>query len=108
MAQLRLHITPQSYPGKWSVYLVLALMISFLVFRLLAEIPLIHQPAESFFNHIGLTLQALFIIGAGIGAFCSGITAMIKDGEKSLLVLVSTIIGFIILIYSIEELLSLS
>ena len=107
MAQLRLHLTPQSYPGKWSVYLVLALMISFLVFRLLAEIPLIHQPAESFFNHVGLTLQALFIIGAGIGAFCSGITAMIKDGEKSLLVLASTLIGLIILIYSIEELVSL-
>ena len=107
MAQLRLHVTPQSYPGKWSVYLVLALMISFLVFRLLAEIPLIHQPAESFFNHVGLTLQALFIIGAGIGAFCSGITARINDGEKSLLVLASTLIGLIILIYSIEELASL-
>lgn len=107
MAQPRLHLTPQSYPGKWSVYLVFALMISFLVFRLLAEIPLIHQPAESFFNHVGLTLQALFIIGAGIGAFCSGITAIIKDGEKSLLVLVSTLIGLVILIYSIEEVVSL-
>ncbi|HEY0751357.1 MAG TPA: hypothetical protein VGD26_09380 [Chitinophagaceae bacterium] len=104
MAQLRLHITPQSYPGKWSVYLVLALMISFLFFRLLAEIPLIHQPSESFFNHVGLTLQALFIIGAGIGAFWTGITAMIKDGEKSLLVLISTLIGLVIFIYSIEEL----
>ena len=102
-------IIPKTTLGKWSVGLIVAMLLLFIVgmsftnslYRsvsaggtILADIAA--RPA--------LALTMLAGMAAGISGFITGLLAIVKQKENALLVYVSTVIGGLIMLFLVGEL----
>jgi hypothetical protein len=84
---VRISILPKTSLGRWSVGLV----VTFILFFVLAEVILGPGP-----NYNMALAVALSIVAAGIGVaiFVTGLISIIKSKERSILVFLTTAIGF--------------
>jgi cation transport ATPase len=85
MAKQPWTIIPGTLPGTWSVWLITAMLILFIIGSSCPE---------------GLTVFALTMIAVmvtGISAFITGLLAFLRKKEKALLVLISTAIGMLLI-----------
>jgi len=101
-------ITPKTTLGKWSVGLIIAMPVLFVLGSSLANSLYKSVPAGgTIFADIAarpaLALTMLTGMAAGISAFITGLIAMIRQKEKSLLVYVSAAIGAILALFLIGE-----
>ena len=86
------HFIPKTVLGKWSVGLI---VIFFLLVAVQKVFIISGQWASDAvkLNALGITVVA------GVGAFVTGIIGVIKSKEGAILVLLSTVTGFIVLMF---------
>jgi len=98
-----IYLSPKTILGKLSVMLVIAFFVGFLIFQLLVALGM--RGGETFFSNIPLAINWITIAVLGIISFFTGIVSIIKNKERSLLVFISTIIGFLVLYFVLGEIL---
>lgn len=101
-------ITPRTTLGKWSVGLIVAMPILFIIGASFTNSLYPSVPAgETILADIAvrpaLALTMLAGMAAGISAFITGLLAIIRQKEKALLVYVSAAIGALLMIYLAGE-----
>ena len=97
---------PQSILGKWSVGFGTVIIAFFLVSPILMAINqhlagdemIVNLPVRSF-----LIAASLLVMVAGLSALFTGLASIIKNKERSILVFISTAIGFLVLIFLFGE-----
>ena len=99
---------PKTNLGKWSVGLIIAMFLLFYVGMSLTTGLYESVPAgDTILADIGqrpaLSLSMLAGFGAGIAAFITGLVAIIKQKERTLLVFVSTLVGAGLILFLIAE-----
>lgn len=99
---------PKTRTGKWSVWLVPAMVLLFFIGFSLADTLYAATPAgDTIFADIvsrpALALSMLVGFGAGVSAFVIGLISLIKQKERSALVFISTLIGAALTVFLIAE-----
>jgi len=98
---MKICFLPKNYLGKWSCGLIVAFAILlgiFFIFIALGE-----RGGMTFFSNLKLTIPMVLASLSAITAFFIGLASLIKDKYKSVLVLLSTTIGFLILLWVLAE-----
>jgi hypothetical protein len=101
---------PKTALGKWSVGLIVATALSLFVGASLTNVLYQSVPAgnsimEDIARRPALALAMLAGMAAGISACVTGLYAVIRRKERSILVYAATIIGALLLVFLIGELL---
>jgi hypothetical protein len=104
-------ITPNTTLGKWSVGLIVAMPILFIIGSSFTNSLYKSTPAgETILADITarpvLALTMLTGMVAGISAFIIGLLAIIRQKEKALLVYASTVIGALLILFLAGEIVS--
>lgn len=86
---MRRFLLPSTYAGKWSGWLLLLFVMLVGAGRLALNVPV-----------SGMLSFAIIIVAAGFGIF-----AMVRRGERSLLVLIAAILGTLAAIFTLTEIL---
>ena len=99
---------PKSALGKWSVGLILAMLVLLYVGmslpnRLYASAPASETIIDDIQNRPTLVISMLFGFGAGIAAFITGLITIIRDKERNLLVYLSSLVGAGLIIFLLAE-----
>lgn len=97
---------PKTALGKWSVRLIVASP----VFFLLAMLILIasgerSEDIETFFSNLAIAIPMILAGICAISAFFTGIIAIIKSKDRSVIVFITTGLGFFILFLVLGEVL---
>jgi len=87
--------------GKWSIKSIILFLIWMIVFCLSAESG--QTGGEGFFSNPWLAIPALFAAISGIFAFLTGSISIIKHHQRNVLVFISTLIGFLVLLWCVAE-----
>jgi cytochrome bd-type quinol oxidase subunit 2 len=100
---MKIRFIPRTRLGKWSIWLIIAVIVLFIIFQLLVASG--QRGGATFFSNIALSVPMLIAGLSGISAFFTGIIGIIKSKERSILTFIATIIGFFILFFVLGELL---
>jgi hypothetical protein len=100
---------PKTKLGQWSVWLIPAMVLLFILGFSLADslydgVPAGDTILEDIRGRPALALSMLSGFGAGVAALVTGLISIIKQKERALLVFVSTLIGAALTLYLIAEL----
>lgn len=104
-------ITPKTTLGKWSLRLIVAMPILFIIGTSLTNSSYKSVPAgETILADLAarpaLALTMLAGMGAGISAFITGFLAIIRKRDNALLVYLSTVIGALLIFFLVGEIIS--
>ena len=97
---------PKTYLGKWSVGLAGVFIALFMLAQIVAAVGRSQgafEPERSSFYAFLFPAIIIPVGICGIGAFFTGIISIIKRKERSVLVIITTIIGFIVLDFVLGE-----
>lgn len=94
---------PKSHLGKLSVYLIIIFLILMAIFFLLVSLG--ERGGETFFSNLKLAIPVSLAGISGILSFFLGIVSMMKDKERSISVILSTLVGAFILFWTLSEIL---
>jgi hypothetical protein len=102
------NITPKTSLGYWSVGLIIAMPLLFILGFQFAKYSYPSIPAggtiiEDIFARPALALSMVSGMAAGILAFITGLMAIIRQKERALLVYVSSALGALLVIYLAME-----
>jgi hypothetical protein len=100
---MKLNFMPKTFLGKWSVGLVFLFFLILSLFYLLCALG--ERGGAGFFSNLYLAIPALSMAITGIAAFFTGIIGIIKKKDYSILVFLSTAIGFLVLFWCLAEIL---
>lgn len=105
---VRLFTSPESNAGKWSLWLIVAMPLFFLLGSLFmntlyASIPSGDSILLDIAMRPALSLFMLSGMGAGVLAFFSGLLAIIREKERSIFVIASTLVGSLMVLFLIGE-----
>ena len=92
---------PKTKLGKWSVSLIGAFIVFLLIFY--AIITTGQRGGDTFFSNMYLTIPFLLAAISGISSFICGLIAIIKQRERSVLVFISSFLGFLITLFLAAE-----
>ncbi len=92
---------PKTKMGKWSVILIIVSFLMFALFQILVSTG--QRGGDKFFDNLFLTIPFLLTACAGICSFFTGIISIFRSRERSVFVFISTIIGFLILVFVTAE-----
>jgi hypothetical protein len=98
---MTIHFLPKTRLGRWTVWLIVAFIILMAVFYILVASG--QRGGATFFSNLFLTVPGLAAAISGIAAFFTGIIGVIRDRERAILVYLSTLLGFLILLYCLAE-----
>jgi len=98
---MRVIVLPKSYLGKWSIGFIAAFIVFFVIFQLLVVSG--QRGGETFFSNLALTIPILLAGISGVLALLTGLAAVIRDRERSILVFLAMLVGFFVLLYCIGE-----
>ena len=101
---------PKTILGKWSLGLVIAMPILFFIGAsftnsLYESVSAGKTILEDIARRPALALTMLAGMACGIAAFITGLTALVKQKERSALVYISTVIGALLILFLIGEVL---
>ena len=107
---IKMTFFPKSKLGKWSFGLIIAMLLLFFMGRRLYLTKYASQPSgESILRDIamrpGIALPMLSGFAAGIISFISGLIGIFKKKDHSILVLISTVIGGLLILLLSGEIL---
>ncbi len=108
MERRRWRITPKTVLGWWSVGLIVAMPCLFFIGTAMADWFYDSMPAGgTLWGDIvarpALALIMLSGMGAGIGAFITGLLGIIRKKERGVLVYISTVIGALLILFLAGE-----
>jgi len=102
-------ILPKTILGKWSVVLIIAMPILFYIGVSFVDfysfIPAGRTILQDIVNRPGVALPMLAGFACGIAAFFTGIMGIIKKKDYSILVFLSSTMGFFMLLWCFAEIL---
>ena len=103
-------LVPKTNSGKWSLGLLLAMFVLFLIGTYLPGILYESVPAgdtvlDDIVNRPALALSMLAAVCAGVSAFVTGLVAIIKRKERAVLIYGSALIGAAVTFFVIAMLL---
>lgn len=91
---MNISMLPKTSLGKWSFYLAIAFILVFILFIVLTEVPTGFDGLPPGFNPVALlTLEVIVITTAG-ATFTVGLTSILKDKERSILVFIGMLLTF--------------
>lgn len=98
---VRVHFKPQTKLGKRSAWLLVAVVIFLVSFRILVII----GPAggDTFFSNPFLAVPILLAGISGIAAFITGLISIIRKRERSISVYLAVAVGLIVLIIALNQ-----
>jgi len=103
-----LYTVPKTKLGKWAVRLIAGFFLLFILVQIIAAVGRNQGAFDSdSFNAYQILIPATIIPAGicGIAAFFTGIISIIKSKERSVLVFLTTVIGFLVLIFVLGEIL---
>ena len=96
---MRVKYTPNTVLGTWSVRLIgVSILLFISVITLFASG---QRGGGTFFGNLLLAVPMLIAVVSAICAFFTGITSMFRDRERVAFVFVSTVLGFLVLLYGL-------
>ena len=111
MAKQSWRIVPQTILGRWSVGLIVAMPILFVIGTSLTNSLYESVPAggtivADIAARPALALTMLAGMAAGIAAFLVGLLALVRKKERALLVYISTMVGMLLMVFLAGEFIS--
>ena len=106
---MKLNFLPQSCLGKWSAVLIIAMPaflyvgMSFISFY--ESVPAGKTIAHDIIARPGISLSMLAGFISGIAAFFIGIVGIAKKKDRSIIIFLSTAVGFLVLLWCLAEIL---
>ncbi len=101
---MKITLLPTTKFGQWTIGLIISLVSFFLVATLVVTLG--HQTGgDTITANNYIAIPMLIAVGSGIAAFVVGLIGILKYRERSLLVLLSTFIGFDVLFFILGSLL---
>lgn len=97
---------PKTRLGKWSVWLIAVFFLLFILTQIIAAVGRSQGAFDSDSTNIYQILIPIAIIPVGISGLCAfftGIWAIVKYKERSILVFISTAVGFLVLTFVLGE-----
>lgn len=94
---------PKTKIGKWSV----GLLIAFIVFLVIGNIIVAsgQEGGDTIFDNLYISIPMILAALCAIAALITGLVSIIKNKERSVLVIIATLIGLIITWFVFGELL---
>jgi len=102
--KLQVHFRPKTRLGKRSVWLLVALAVFLLVFRINALLG--QRGGDTFFSNPSLAIPILLAGISGIAAFITGLISIIREKERSVSVYLAVAIGLVVLIVALANIIS--
>lgn len=101
---MKVNFVPRTTLSRWSLGLIIAMPILFFIGSSLTDSLYQSVPAggtilKDIIARPALALTMLAGMACGILAFITGLVAIIKQKERAILVYVSTIIGFLLILF---------
>jgi len=100
---MKINFIPRTILGKWSIGLIIFFFLSFATLQLFIVYG--ERGGVGFFSNLKLAISALFAGVCSILSFFTGIAAVIRRKERSILVFFATGIGFLVLLFVLGEIL---
>ena len=100
---MRITVLPKTSWGKWSVGLIVAFILFFVLFLILVASG--QRGGGTFFSNLLLTVPMLLAGTCGVAAFVTGLIGVIKSKERSILVFLAILISLYILVFCLGEVL---
>ena len=95
---------PKTKLGKWSVGLIIAFFL--LLATGVTVVSVFKQEGgKTFFDNLWISIPMLGAGASAIAAFITGIIAVIKQKERSILVILGALIGLLVLWFVVGEIL---
>ncbi len=95
--------TPKSSLGKLSLGLIISFFLFLILFFLFVSFG--ERGGDTLFSNLKLTIPMFLAVISAIGSFFTGIISIFKNKERGILVFLSTILGFLILLWVLGEIL---
>ena len=86
---------PITYLGKWSVGLITAFLVFLILFFLILLLGG-EKGGATFFSNLKLAIPMLLAGISGVASFISGVISIIKSKERSLSVILATLLGLFV------------
>lgn len=106
---MRLSFIPKTILGRWSVGLIIAMPIFFYIGMSFVSFYESVSAGKTIPQDIvvrpGVALSMLAGFISGIAAFLTGIVGIIRKKDYSVFILLSTVIGFLVLLWCLAEIL---
>ena len=106
---MRLSFIPKTLLGRWSVGLIIAMPIFFCIgisfVSFYESVSAGKTIPQDIVMRPGIALSMLAGFISGIAAFLTGIVGIIRKKDYSVLILLSTVIGFLVLLWCLAEIL---
>ena len=99
--KIKLNLIPKTNLGKWSIALIIVFFLLLSLFFLLVNLG--ERGGATFFSNLKLTIPMLAAGTSAITSFVTGVISIIKKKERSILVILASILGFLVLLYIIAE-----
>jgi len=98
---MKITLTPKTNLGKYSLILIIAFFIFLAIFFLFINLG--EKGGDTYFSNLKLTIPFTIAWISAIASFFTGIISILKDKERAVLVFLSTILGFLILLFILAE-----
>jgi cytochrome bd-type quinol oxidase subunit 2 len=98
---MNIYLKPKTLLGKWSLGLLILAVLLFVVLIILVVSG--QRGDDAFFSNLALTIPVLLAGVSLISALVTGLIAMIKSKERSILVILAVVIGIFALIFLLGE-----
>ena len=103
---MKVELVPKTRLGKWSVRLIAAFLLLFFLAQIVVAIGRIQGAFDTgLFNFYQILIPAAIIPAGicGVAAFLTGLISIIKYKERSILVFISCVFGFLVLTFVLGE-----
>jgi hypothetical protein len=105
---MKVSLPPKTKLGWWSLGLIIAMPILFSIgssftHSLYQSVSSGRTIPQDIIKRPALALTMLSGMVTGVSAFISGLIAIIKEKERALLVYLSTLIGFLLILFLLAE-----
>ena len=108
---IKINFTPKSNLGKWSIGLIVIVPILFFIgmsfVSFYDSVPAGKTIPQDIILRPGIALPMLVGFISGIAAFFTGIIGIIRKKDNSILVFLSTLFGFLMLLWCLAQFLFL-
>ena len=98
---MRANYKPNTVLGTWSVRLIVAFLLFFILFFVFATSG--QKGGDTFFSNLSLAIPILIAAVLAVSAFFTGIISIFRNRERAIFVFLSTAMGFFVLLFGLAE-----
>jgi len=105
---MKIHFTPKTTLGKWSVALIVAFIVFMVAHQVAFQLLVASgwRGGETFFSTL-VAIAPVILIGIyGVSAFVTGLIGIIRSRERSVIVYLAVTIGLLVLLFFLGEVIS--